>query len=168
MTILRNLDVSNQQSRSERRGSLSRNLAMVVLATALATGAAGQENSRSDREKLQGAWTCVYMERNGKAIPVEKYRDGRLVMEGDTFTYTDRKHLVSRGIRKLDPTKSPKALDDTHAEGVFKGRTYLGIYELNDDTFKTCNGSFGQPRPTSFVTTPGSGLLLVVYKRAEP
>jgi len=107
------------------------------------------------------------MERNGVPIPETKYREGRLVMDGETFTYTDGGKLVSRGTRKLDPTKNPKALDDTHTAGTFKGKTYLGIYELTDDGFKTCNGTAGQARPTSYVTKPGSGLLLVVYKREK-
>jgi uncharacterized protein (TIGR03067 family) len=108
------------------------------------------------------------MERNGAPIPPEKYKDGKLFMEGDTFTYKLGNRVVVRGIRKLDPSRTPRALDDTHTEGTFKGKTYLGIYELNGDTFKTCNGGPGQDRPKSFATKPRSGLLLVVYKRAAP
>jgi uncharacterized protein (TIGR03067 family) len=107
------------------------------------------------------------MERNGQAIPEEQYKDGLLMIDGDSFTYTLGKTLVARGTRKLYPERTPKAFDDTHTDGRFKGRSYLGIYELTDDELKTCNGSLGQARPTSFATKSGSGLLLVVYKRVK-
>jgi uncharacterized protein (TIGR03067 family) len=125
------------------------------------------DKQQSDRDRLQGSWTCVSMERNGKAIPPESYKDGVLVMDGDTFTYTQGKQLVSLGMRVLHPESSPKGFDDHHSAGRFKGKTYLGIYELQGDLFKTCNGSLGQERPRAFATTPGSGLLLIVYKRVK-
>jgi uncharacterized protein (TIGR03067 family) len=129
---------------------------------------APQDTTPSDRDRLQGDWVCVSMERNGEPIPPERYKGGRLRIEGDTFTYTLNDRLVSKGIRKLDPSQKPKAMDDTHTEGRFKGRSYLGIYELNGDEFKTCNGGYLQKRPTEFATKPGSGLLLAVYKRVKP
>ena len=118
-----------------------------------------------DLARLQGAWTCVSMERNGKPIPPDRFEGGRLVMDGDRFTFTRDGQVVTQGTRKLDPSKSPRAVDDTHTLGTFQGKTYRGIYAIDGDTFRTCNGSAGQDRPTSFATTPGSGLLLVVYRR---
>ena len=140
----------------------------VLLLTVSLLGAAAGGDARSDREVLQGTWTCVRMESNGRPLPAERYRDGRLVMEGETFTVLQGGQVVVQGIRKLDPTTTPKSVDDTHTSGPFKGRTYRGIYRLEDDTFTTCNGSAGQARPTEFATKPSSGLLLVVYRREVP
>jgi uncharacterized protein (TIGR03067 family) len=139
----------------------------VLLLMAGSLGAAASD-ARSDRDRLQGSWACVAMERNGRPVPAERYRDGRLVMDGETFTVLQGGRLVAQGIRRLDPTATPKAVDDTHTSGPFKGKTYRGIYRLQGDTFTTCNGSAGQARPTEFATRPGSGLLLVVYRRESP
>ncbi|HEV3163179.1 MAG TPA: TIGR03067 domain-containing protein [Isosphaeraceae bacterium] len=151
---------------------MSRQVLMIATAALLLAAATldakEKPQPRSDGEKIKGTWVCVSMERNGKAIPEDQFKGNQLVMDGETFAFSVGNRLVARGIRKLDPSQRPKAVDDTHTEGSFKGKTYLGIYELTDNTFKTCNGSAGQPRPKAFATTPGSGLLLVVYKRAQP
>ncbi|HEV3120558.1 MAG TPA: TIGR03067 domain-containing protein [Isosphaeraceae bacterium] len=142
-------------------------IATLALLTARppASASPDSDKAKSDLDRLQGSWTCVSMERNGKPIPPESYKDGLLVMDGDTFTYTQGKQLVSRGKRVLHPETNPKGFDDQHSEGRFKGKTYFGIYEIQGDQFKTCNGSLGQERPKAFETKPGTGLLLIVYKR---
>lgn len=140
---------------------------LMAAASVIIGSARGDDRAPSDLEKLQGVWICVSMERNGEPIPPDRYKGGRLTMEGETFTFKVGNRLVARGIRKLDPSQSPKAVDDTHTEGSFKGKTYRGIYELTDDTFRTCNGGLGAERPKAFSTRPNSGLLLVVYKREK-
>jgi uncharacterized protein (TIGR03067 family) len=145
-----------------------RRVASLLLLCTLIAADDAKDEKKTDRDRLRGTWTCVSMERNGKPIPPESYKDGKLIMEGDTFTYKEGDEVVTQGTRKLDPTQSPKAVDDTHTLGPFKGKTYLGIYKLEGDTFTTCNGSAGQPRPIDFATRRGTNLLLVVYKREKP
>ena len=67
----------------------------------------------------------------------------------------------------LDPAKEPKTIDYEMTEGVTKGKTQLGIYELDGDTFKSCFGSPGAERPTDFTTKPGDGRTLSTWKRTE-
>jgi uncharacterized protein (TIGR03067 family) len=145
-----------------------RRVASLLLLCALIAADDAKDEKKTDRDRLRGTWTCVSMERNGKPIPPESYKDGKLIMEGDTFTYKKGDEVVTQGTRKLDPTQSPKAVDDTHTLGPFKGKTYLGIYKLEGDTFTTCNGSAGRLRPIDFATRRGTNLLLVVYKREKP
>ena len=121
-----------------------------------------------DAARLQGTWACASMERNGKAIAPDEYRDGLLAIEGEAFTYTLRGRLIARGTRTLDPSRTPKTFDDAHTAGSFAGKTYRGIYKLEGDTLTTCNGSRGQDRPTEFATRAGSGLLLATYERVGP
>jgi uncharacterized protein (TIGR03067 family) len=141
---------------------------LILLAATLPYGSDDPRTAATDRDRLQGTWTCVRMERNGKEIPRERYRDGILIIEGDKFTYKQGDRVMTAGTRTLDPNRSPKAVDDTHTLGPFKGKSYKGIYRLEGDTFTTCNGGAGQARPSEFATKSGSGLLLVVYKRALP
>ena len=43
-----------------------------------------------------------------------------------------------------------------------------GIYELTDDTYKTCISVDDQPRPEKFESKPGSKDGLEVLKREKP
>jgi uncharacterized protein (TIGR03067 family) len=127
-----------------------------------------EPGSISDRERLQGTWVAVCMVQNGRPLPEDAYADGLLTVSGDTFTYKKGSTLVSQGVRRLDPAQKPRAFDDTHTDGRFKGNTYHGIYKIvDDDTFQTCNGSLGQDRPTEFRSRRGSRHLWIVYKRVK-
>lgn len=64
---------------------------------------------------------------------------------------------------KIDPTKTPKTLDQTFTKGgAGAGKTSLWIYELKDDTLKICATAPGDPRPTEF-----KGNTLQVWKRQK-
>lgn len=67
---------------------------------------------------------------------------------------------------KLDPSKSPKTLDATVAEGLNKGAVILGIYEVSADTLKVCFDPDGKKRPTDFKAASGSQTC-VVHKRVK-
>ena len=68
---------------------------------------------------------------------------------------------------KIDPTKKPKTIEFTFTEGQLQGKTSLGIYELQGDTFKYCRAAPDKPRPTEFSSKEGSEQTLVVYKREK-
>ena len=69
---------------------------------------------------------------------------------------------------RLHPGQRPKAIDLTLAAGPDKGKTFLGIYKLEGDTYTICRPvAPGKERPTAFATRPGSGLMLVVWKRQK-
>ena len=42
------------------------------------------------------------------------------------------------GVAKFDPTATPKSIDYWHLNGPDKGKTGLGIYELQGDTLRVC------------------------------
>jgi uncharacterized protein (TIGR03067 family) len=68
---------------------------------------------------------------------------------------------------KIDPSKKPKHSDATFTEGELTAKT-LGIYEVDGDNMKICYGLPGKDRPTEFSSKPGSGQVLIVYKRDKP
>jgi uncharacterized protein (TIGR03067 family) len=107
------------------------------------------------------------LERNGKKV------DDRLVR---TFkrTVADRKHIVTweeEGVPQrldtmltLDPTQNPKAVDILITAGPLKGKTRLGIYQIDGDTETVCLAQPGRNRPTSFDSRQGA---IHVWKRVE-
>ena len=66
----------------------------------------------------------------------------------------------------LDPSKTPKAADWTiTTEGELKGKTALGIYDVDKDTWKHCFGF--DKRPEKFESKEGSKVTNAVLKRVK-
>ena len=53
---------------------------------------------------------------------------------GDKYTVRKGDEVIQAGRQKLDPSRSPKAIDVTVTEGLNKGAVLLGIYEIDGDT----------------------------------
>ena len=66
----------------------------------------------------------------------------------------------------IDPTKKPKTIDYAMTEGFTKGKTQLGIYELDGDTFRSCFAPAGKRRSALICRTESS--MLTIMLRAEP
>ena len=88
-----------------------------------------------------------------------------MIVKGDEILLGDRKVKF-----KLDPGKSPRAIDLIPQDGPDKGKTIYGIYALNKGQLKICAPNFGgdlNKRPTDFKTTSGDGLGLLTLERAK-
>jgi uncharacterized protein (TIGR03067 family) len=59
-------------------------------------------------------------------------------------------------------------MDLTFTEGRHFGETSLAIYELDGDTLRLCRAAPGDPRPTTFKSTPGTGTAFMTYSREKP
>ncbi len=120
------------------------------------------------KNSLQGVWQAQSMKADGKPAPAEAVKRMRFRFQG--------KKLFVRGNSKddkelectytIDPKKSPRHLDFTLP---MEKKTILAIYELKDDTLKVCarHASSSKGRPTEFVSTPESRLVLIVFKRKK-
>jgi uncharacterized protein (TIGR03067 family) len=140
--------------------------AFVILIVGLLIGGnAGDDAVRKDLEKFEGTWTLVSAERDGKKTPQEEAMKLKLSINGSNFTLRKDSEVVSEGSMRINPGKMPKQLDETITTGPNKGKTYLAIYEIDDEHHKVCFAVAGKDRPTEFVATPGIGQLLQVWKR---
>lgn len=133
--------------------------ALVIAATGLLATA----------DDLQGTWTVTSFERGGKkeqeaTAPVEVvFKDGLYTLPTEIGFTKSR-----QGQYKLDPSRSPKAIDLIPSDGPNKGLTIPGIYWLEGETLIACYGEAGKGRPTEFASRAGSGWVLVTYRRAKP
>jgi uncharacterized protein (TIGR03067 family) len=125
--------------------------------------------SKKDVQRLQGTWTLVADEVNGKR---EEVRDAaELVIRENKMTMRAKVRgtdVSDESEFRVDATKTPKELDaiytgqkDPERKGVAKA-----IYRLSGDELTICGNAIGsEPRPTKFKTRPGDGLSLSVWKR---
>jgi len=146
-------------------------IALVTLLCTVALAAIGaRADDKADVEnelkKFQGTWTFESVETGGKEVPAAAFKGITVTFEGDRYTVKKGDDIIQVATQKLDPSKSPKTLDVTVAEGPHKGAVMLGIYEISADTLKVCFDPEGKGRPTQFKSASGSQTL-VVHKRMQ-
>jgi len=125
------------------------------------------EAAKADKARLQGEWTLVSGERDGDALPSAITNDSKRVAQGDEITVTIQGKLLMKAKFTLDAAKAPKTIDYSVTGGPLAGSTQLGIYELDGDTAKFCFSIPGQERPANFLTKPGDGRTMSVWKKKE-
>ena len=149
-------------------------IAMSALFCKLGLAAFGGTAARADDKpdikvefkKFEGAWTFESVEAGGKEVPAAEFKRITVTFEGDRYTVKKGDEVIQAATQKLDPSKSPKTLDVTVAEGPHQGVVMLGIYEISGDTLKVCFDPEGKKRPTQFKSASGSQTL-VVHKRVK-
>lgn len=140
----------------------------LFLAVGVLIAAAAREDAKKDLDKMQGTWLLVSGERDGTKFTDEEIKQTRLIIRGETFSIPKSSVGTSQeGTFTIDPSKKPKQMDSTQGGGPDKGKTWLGIYEVDDSTQKVCFSPPGKDRPKEFSSKPGSGQLLQVWKRAK-
>ena len=112
--------------------------------------------------KLAGTWQLVSAETDGEKVPDERAKQIRVVIAKGKHTVYFKDKAIAEGVAfRIDPTKTPKEVEDTLKDG----QKILGIYELDGDTLRSCVAAVGKERPTRFSGATGSGCTLRVFKR---
>src|SRR5262245_15652340 len=127
-----------------------------LLASVPSARADDKADVEKELKKFQGTWTVESVESAGKPLAIDLFKGMTVTFEGDKYTVKVGDMVIQTATQKVDPSKSPKTLDGTVADGVGKGTVVLGIYEINGDTFKVCFDEAGKTRPTEFKTAEGS------------
>jgi RNA polymerase sigma factor (sigma-70 family) len=128
-------------------------------------GAGPAASPEADREKLQGSWQVVSIEKVGQ---LEANPEMKFVFADNQLT------LIVAGIRTppmlfvLDPSQEPKAIDYS----MPAGKVLRGIYQVDGDSLQLCLdydvAGTGGKRPTAFRPQPDAPVLVLRRERAEP
>src|SRR6266568_1019102 len=139
---------------------------IAVLAVSLAFG---EDNPavKKDLAALQGEWTMISGSADGQPMPPEMVKQMKRVCKGDETTTTMNGQIYLKAKITIDPSKKPKTIDYQMLEGFTKGKTQLGIYEVEGDMFKACFASPGAERPAEFSGKPGEGRTFSSWKRQK-
>jgi len=146
-----------------RAGAVARHTWLVVAASLLTASA--DDEGGTEYARLQGVWSFALVEVDGARQPEPPFESNKLIISKDGRYTIVQGPRITRGSLKLDPTQTPKHYDVTITEGPSKGLVTQGIYEVAGDTYRICLPLRGKDRPPGFVSKPGSGLLLFVFKR---
>ena len=119
---------------------------------------------------LAGTWRPISAENNGYKAPEEVLKGTRWTRDADGNWVMRRgdEAVIGWVVKKIDATKTPKAIDIEVTVGPHKGVIYRGIYDLDGDTLRIC---FALPdrtqRPTEFSARKGSICALSEFKREK-
>jgi uncharacterized protein (TIGR03067 family) len=129
---------------------------------------AKDEAIKKDRKKIEGTWRIVALEINGNKASEEDAKKLTVVNGVDgSWSLNSEGNEVSQGTSTIDPTKKPKTIDLTPTVGDEKGKQFLGIYEVGENTRRLCFAPLGKERPTEFSSTSGSEHILVTFERVK-
>jgi uncharacterized protein (TIGR03067 family) len=121
-------------------------------------------NKASDHP-LHGTWIIQSAIFNG--VPLDDACGEKICFTNGKMTHFSKDGNRSSSYR-LNPSKTPAAIDIVAEEGLEKGKPKLGIYEVNDQRLKLCVHAWPNgKRPESFASKEGSGVELVTLTRAK-
>ena len=146
-------------------------LAMLLTCGVAAAVWAGDDPAAKDVEALQGEWRAVEQTAEGRKAQDGEAKMFRIAVKGDRLTL--RAGGDARKARfKLDPAKSPRAIDLTWLDGPEKGRTVPGIYAVEKGRWRLCvpNAKKGEAeeRPKEFTAAAGERRMLFTLERVKP
>jgi uncharacterized protein (TIGR03067 family) len=149
--------------------TMKTNLFLIGLAAATISLASAEDQAiKKDLALLQGEWSMVSGSADGQAMPAELAEKMKRICKGDETTVMMAEEVFFKAKITIDPSKQPKTIDYAMSEGLNKGKTLHGIYEVDGDTLKSCFGGPGAERPADFTNKTGDHRTLSVWKRAKP
>ena len=122
----------------------------IVAAALLASACAfADDKPKDDLQRVQGKWDWDPAMKQSDAIPQILLE--RAVIQGNSLDFHyifDGKRFTTSTEITLYPGTTPKRIDFTPKDGANKGKTYLGLYEINDGKLRICYRGPGSTRPT--------------------
>jgi len=118
---------------------------------------------KTEPTELEGVWTVVSLEYDGKKTADEKLKGLQVIFQGDQLTVKRDKKILGKGSFTLDPKQEPAAIDYREGKDVFSPYD-TGIYLLEGDELKWCHTADRNKRPKEFDSKQGA---VVVLKKTK-
>ena len=135
---------------------------------ALTVGAPALKDKPNPQD-LYGEWEFESSEEEGKVFPIEapptRFRFDR---DGTYRVLRGGKEVADRRGFRFDPAADPPTLDYNTPPGAAAGSALFCVYRVDGDRLTVCRAGPGQPRPAELTAPPGSGLLVVRFRRVTP
>lgn len=142
---------------------------LIVIPTPLLLSA-GDDAVRKELKALQGTWKTVGLEAGGKPFPKEAVIDFTFIIGADGKSIGKMGKVEYQANIRVEPTKDPKTIDNSHETGASKGKKQFGIYKLEGDRFTVCMtppGAAESDRPKNFDTKDTRNVLFIFERVKE-
>ena len=116
---------------------------------------------------LEGTWVFARLEIDGHAIPSGMTGNSRILIDGDSFR-TESPEATYEGTFNINVEAQPHEIDIEFIAGPEAGNCNFGIFQIAGDRLNLCLDMNGQPRPTEFCTSQGSGHAYEQLARSLP
>jgi uncharacterized protein (TIGR03067 family) len=138
--------------------------ALVLGALLCCTVPASAAEVAAERTKLEGTWTAVSAQRDGK--DAAELVGHRLELAGERFRISAQGTTLYAGTYAIDPAPQPPHIDFRHDTGQAVGQTWQGVYWLEGRTLSICDNAAdpAKPRPKELAAAAGSGHVLIVFR----
>src|SRR5262245_46428223 len=121
--------------------------------------------TRKELGQLQGTWSLVSTEMNGKQLSGED-KTHLFTFKGDTWSTRVNGGLSQAGtVRQIEVKAKHNAIDLPITQGGNAGATALSIYAVEGDVLKYLNCA--EPRATELATKPGDGRIYSIFRRVK-
>jgi uncharacterized protein (TIGR03067 family) len=142
-------------------------LGILVLSLGVLAAAADNKDKK-DADGIKGTWALTAVTDNGQEGDENFIKSTKAKFEDKSYSQIFAGNTVEEGTYKLDLEKTPKTIDFIIEKGMDKGKTQLGVYEIDGDTLKFCVTKSGSElRPKNFDAKAGSNQTLFVWKRVK-
>ncbi len=115
--------------------------------------------------QLEGEWTPVKIIRDGQELPKMMLQTGRRTAKKNEVTISFGGQTMIHALVRLDESVTPCEVDYFNLDGAAKGIVQLGLFKWVDDEACFCMAAPGDPRPTDFICSAGSGRTFSQWKR---
>lgn len=130
------------------------------------TGRVRAAITKKELEKLQGAWSLVSYETDGKRIKGED-KSHTFTVKGEKWSIHVSGQVFQAGtVQRIEVKENVNAIDLLITDGDNVGATAVSIYAVEGNSLKYLN--CGDPRPAEFGTKAGDGRHYLTFRRAKP
>lgn len=136
----------------------------LVIMVSVIPGLLGAAKGKTDGDGLQGNWTVISSEANGKAAPPDAIRDQRWIIKGNRILCRRAGENAFELTFALVPAQKPTAIDLTNRR---RQERVQGIYRLEENTLTLCVSAPGEKRPMDFVSGPNLKRVVFVLERSK-
>jgi len=136
-----------------------------VLAVGLSPTGSHSDDA-GDRRALSGRWVGHVADPRGDRPGPIRFSEVVITAERIRARRGDGSDM-GEGQYRLSAERGVRNLDSYGLAGEPRGKTYLGIYEMQGETLRWCVANPGKPRPTEFASRPSAGQFLMVLRRGQ-
>jgi uncharacterized protein (TIGR03067 family) len=142
---------------------------LLLLVGLVWAGDAKDDEAKKELKKFEGTWVLESGEKEGKKLPPEEVKKGKIVWKG-AEVIVESPHQSKEPIKAttihIDPVK--KEMDWKRANGPDAGKTMRATYEwIDKDHYRIVFAPGDKERPKEFSTKPGSGHIVHSWKRVK-